>query len=77
MDDFRAYAATVFNAYGTRVTYWTTFNEPNIFCFHGYGVNASHAPQMNSSVGPTSQLSDTAFPCMHCSRLLLFMSFVT
>ncbi|BDA45965.1 beta-glucosidase 6 [Coccomyxa sp. Obi] len=40
---FTNYAATVFNALGDRVTYWTTINEPNTFCWQGYGTGM-HAP---------------------------------
>ena len=41
--DFTLYARTLFAAFGDRVVYWTTFNEPWSFCFLGYGL-ALHAP---------------------------------
>ena len=35
--DFATYASTVVAALGNRVTYWTTFNEPNSICSLGFG----------------------------------------
>ncbi|DBA77308.1 TPA: hypothetical protein ACH3X2_000830 [Trebouxia sp. C0005] len=35
--DFANYASTVVAALGNRVTYWTTFNEPNSICSLGFG----------------------------------------
>ncbi|KAK9827612.1 hypothetical protein WJX81_006199 [Elliptochloris bilobata] len=43
VNDFAAYADVVFKALGSRVTYWTTFNEPWSFCFMG-NANGQHAP---------------------------------
>lgn len=37
MADFATYARTVVAALGDRVTYWTTFNEPNSICSLGFG----------------------------------------
>lgn len=37
MADFATYARTVVAALGNRVTYWTTFNEPNSICSLGFG----------------------------------------
>ena len=45
--DFTLYARTLFEAFGDRVVYWTTFNEPWSFCFLGYGL-ALHAPGRSS-----------------------------
>ena len=36
--DFAAYARSVTTALGDRVTYWTTFNEPNSICSLGFGT---------------------------------------
>ncbi|KAK9804869.1 hypothetical protein WJX72_009269 [[Myrmecia] bisecta] len=41
--DFAAYADVCFKAFGDRVKYWTTFNEPYTFCTVGYGAGI-HAP---------------------------------
>ena len=43
VEDFAAYAAVCFKAFGNRVTYWTTFNEPLSFVFMGYETGV-HAP---------------------------------
>ncbi|XP_039154751.1 beta-glucosidase 18 [Eucalyptus grandis] len=36
--DFGYFAQVCFEAFGDRVTYWTTFNEPNVFIYDGYVV---------------------------------------
>lgn len=35
---FEQYADVLFERYGDRVKTWITFNEPQVFCGHGYGV---------------------------------------
>ena len=37
VDDFVNYTATVASALGSKVQYWTTFNEGQSFCPLGYG----------------------------------------
>ncbi len=46
---FAQYAATVFQAFGSRVTHWTTMNEPQTFCFSGYS-SGGNAPGVRSLV---------------------------
>ncbi len=41
--DFAAYAEVCFKAFGDRVSFWTTFNEPWSFIWIGYGMGI-HAP---------------------------------
>lgn len=48
IDYFANFARIVFEQFGDRVPYWTTFNEPIIFCLLGYG-GAVSAPVINSS----------------------------
>ena len=43
VDDFAAYARAVFAAFGHRVTFWSTFNEPYTFAFCGHELGI-HAP---------------------------------
>ena len=45
-DWFSAYADACFEAFGDRVDYWSTVNEPSINVFGAY-ANASNAPFMN------------------------------
>lgn len=45
IDAFRKYCQAVFNAYGSKVKYWVTFNEQNIFTAMGYRW-ASHPPNV-------------------------------
>ncbi|KAH0549158.1 hypothetical protein KQX54_006620 [Cotesia glomerata] len=47
VDWFVDYARVLFQEFGDRVKYWTTFNEPNIFCRFGY--NGLLAPGLNES----------------------------
>lgn len=46
-DYYLHYVNILFNAYGDRVKRWITFNEPYIFCHHGYGAGM-HAPLIHS-----------------------------
>jgi beta-glucosidase/6-phospho-beta-glucosidase/beta-galactosidase len=45
-DYFEDYANLAYMLYGDRVKTWLTFNEPQVFCYQGYG-NASKAPMLN------------------------------
>lgn len=36
IEDFQKYASTCFHAFGDRVKYWITFNEPHNFAIQGY-----------------------------------------
>ncbi|CAG5101988.1 Similar to LCT: Lactase-phlorizin hydrolase (Oryctolagus cuniculus) [Cotesia congregata] len=47
IDWFVDYARVLFQEFGDRVQYWTTFNEPNIFCRLGY--NGILAPGLKES----------------------------
>lgn len=62
---FAAYAATMFEALGDKVTYWSTINEPKTFCWEGYG-NGGHAPNIHSHVRThpnRASMLDTNLPC--------------
>lgn len=37
-EDFENYSYTCFQAFGDRVKYWVTFNEPHGFSLHGYDL---------------------------------------
>jgi len=50
VDDYRAYAKTMFQAFGGMCDYWITFNEPKVTCTHGYGPNPEHAPGVKGPV---------------------------
>ncbi|KAK9823911.1 hypothetical protein WJX72_006306 [[Myrmecia] bisecta] len=52
--DFVAFAEACFSAFGPRVTYWTTFNEPWTFIWMGYSVGA-HAPGRGPTCAEGSQ----------------------
>jgi len=41
--DFAAYAEMCFKAFGDRVSFWTTFNEPWSFIWIGHDMG-THAP---------------------------------
>ncbi|MGL5978560.1 MAG: glycoside hydrolase family 1 protein [Erysipelotrichaceae bacterium] len=46
VDDFHAYATLLFEEYGSKVNYWVTMNEQNIFTSLGY-LQKLHPPKMN------------------------------
>ncbi|CAH1244518.1 LCT [Branchiostoma lanceolatum] len=43
VDDYHNYATFAFQTFGDRVKFWLTFNEPMVFCTHGY-MTGEHAP---------------------------------
>jgi 6-phospho-beta-glucosidase len=43
IEDYVNYAKTLFKAYGSKVKYWITFNEQNIFTSLGW-LTAQHPP---------------------------------
>ncbi|KAF5464680.1 hypothetical protein F2P56_014741 [Juglans regia] len=49
--DFEAYADVCFREFGDRVSYWTTFNEANVFVMGGYDTG-NLPPQRCSSPSP-------------------------
>jgi beta-glucosidase/6-phospho-beta-glucosidase/beta-galactosidase len=53
---FREYADLLFDEYGSKVNFWTTFNEPTSFVITGYG-NARHAPGLPQSTTNTYQVA--------------------
>ncbi|OVA15361.1 Glycoside hydrolase [Macleaya cordata] len=50
IEDFNKYAYTCFKAFGDRVKYWITFNEPHGFVIQGYN-NGLQAPGRCSIIG--------------------------
>ncbi|KAK9092104.1 hypothetical protein Syun_027015 [Stephania yunnanensis] len=54
-EDFRYYADICFQAFGDRVKYWATFNEPNILAMHGY----------RTGIYPPSRCSGSFGNCTH------------
>ncbi len=48
-DHFADYASTCFKAFGDRVKWWLTFNEPVVFTMAGYAGNGRQAPGYHSS----------------------------
>ncbi|XP_008544589.1 myrosinase 1-like [Microplitis demolitor] len=47
IDWFVDYAQVLFTAFGDRVKYWITINEPSVMCYFGY--NGDFAPGINQS----------------------------
>jgi len=43
VEHFNDYASYVFQAFGDRVRFWLTFNEPNVVCDNGH-ITGEHAP---------------------------------
>nr|AYP71170.1 rutin-hydrolyzing enzyme [Fagopyrum tataricum] len=59
VDDFQDYANVVFAAFGSRVKYWTTLNEPNLSAEFGYSLGL-HAPGRCSDYMRTCKAGDSA-----------------
>lgn len=55
-DAFEKYALTMFQALGSDVTWWTTFNEPWVTCFKGYWLG---------DYAPGTKDLPTALQCTH------------
>lgn len=48
---FRTYADVLYRSFGQRVKRWITFNEPYIFCIHGYADGSKPPLIKNEGVG--------------------------
>ncbi len=64
--DFANYASTVVAVLGNRVTYWTTFYEPNSICSLGFG---------SGGMAPGVQVcAQTAYALLHAFVLEVFLT---
>jgi len=65
-DFYTLYAQTVFAAFGDRVKFWLTFNEPLSFCWLGYGAGI-HAPGRctERSICPYGDSATEPYLCAH------------
>jgi len=74
---FVHYADVAFGAFGDRVKWWLTFNEPLTFCFLGYENGQSTVLNSHAVISPQSHSlpivhrhSSTLFHCLCCSTRL-------
>jgi len=67
---FGKYADACFNAFGDRIVYWTTFNEPLTFCNVGYNYG-SHAPGRCSDRSKCSAGNSSTEPYLCAHSVLL------
>lgn len=57
-DNFNDYARTCFEAFGDRVKFWLTFNEPSVTCWLGHGIG-EHAPGIKDPLSSPFQAGHT------------------
>lgn len=50
-DYFVQYAKKLFQLFGDKVKYWITFNEPFVFCHHGYGSGVLAPGYVQDGIG--------------------------
>lgn len=61
---FANYTATIFKAFGDRVTHWTSINEPKTFCWEGYGTG-NQAPGILDPVWHLNTRISCLYLCMN------------
>ncbi|KAH9328283.1 hypothetical protein KI387_000391, partial [Taxus chinensis] len=75
-EDFSLFAEKCFQEFGDRVKYWTTINEPLVFCMYGYDKGL-HAPgRCSSTVGNCTAGNSATEPYIVAHNLLLAHSAV-
>ena len=72
--DFKKYAVTLFEAYGSKVKYWITINEQNIFTRMGW-MTAQHPPKMSGEEKLYYQVNHNVF-LAHAEAVLAFQDLV-
>ena len=72
--DFKKYAVTLFEAYGSKVKYWITINEQNIFTRMGW-LTAQHPPKMSGEEKLYYQVNHNVF-LAHAEAVLAFQDLV-
>ncbi|XP_048503843.1 putative beta-glucosidase 6 isoform X3 [Beta vulgaris subsp. vulgaris] len=73
IEDFTTYVDVCFREFGDRVSYWTTFNEANIFVMGGYDVGITPPGRCSSPFGPgnCNKGNSTTEPYIATHNLLL------
>lgn len=74
IDDYVRYATTLFQEYGSKVKYWITMNEQNVFTRLGW-MNGAHPPGKMNEEKMFYQVNHHAFMA-HAKTVLLFHKLV-
>ncbi|KAF7152517.1 hypothetical protein RHSIM_Rhsim01G0284600 [Rhododendron simsii] len=71
--DFTAYADVCFRQFGDRISYWSTFNEANVFVLGGYDVGFTPPTRCSPPFGITncSKGNSTSEPYIAAHNILL------
>ncbi|KAL3726773.1 hypothetical protein ACJRO7_031641 [Eucalyptus globulus] len=69
--DFGYFAQVRFEAFGDRVTYWTTFNEPNMYIYKGYILRTTLPSRCSYPLGNCSYGDSTLEPHIATHNLVL------
>ncbi|WCJ20260.1 beta-glucosidase 47 [Euphorbia peplus] len=70
-EDFKHYAEICFRAFGDRVKYWTTFNEPNVAVIRGYRSGLFPPSRCSVSFGNCSVGNSETEPFIAAHNMIL------
>ncbi|XP_068646051.1 beta-glucosidase 46-like isoform X1 [Aristolochia californica] len=70
-EDFGYYAEICFKAFGDRVKYWATFNEPNIAVMHGYRTGIYPPSRCSKSFGNCTKGDSETEPFIAAHNMIL------
>ncbi|KAF9608815.1 hypothetical protein IFM89_011853 [Coptis chinensis] len=70
-EDFRYFSDVCFEAFGDRVKYWVTFNEPNIVVMHGYRTGIYPPSRCSGSFGNCTYGNSETEPFIAAHNIIL------
>ncbi|KAJ3680034.1 hypothetical protein LUZ60_016312 [Juncus effusus] len=70
-EDYEFYAEVCFKAFGDRVKYWTTFNEPNIFANLGYSMGVYPPSRCSAPFGNCTAGDSNVEPYVVAHNIIL------
>ncbi|KAJ3680035.1 hypothetical protein LUZ60_016313 [Juncus effusus] len=70
-EDYEFYVEVCFKAFGDRVKYWTTFNEPNMFVNLGYTIGVSPPSRCSAPFGNCTAGNSNVEPYIAAHNVIL------